>query len=361
MRAMEKAGQTFSTVLGREITPIQVGDIVLTTNLLVAPIAGYTDLSFRLMARGLGGVGLACTDLLSPQAVLRQNQRTQVLMQTCTEDTPLCVQLFGADDGPMIEAAQWCQANGTKIIDINMGCPVEKVTRCNGGSGLLCDPQRTVRMMEKLVAAVPKVAVTAKLRLGWDDTRIVAPQLARSLEEVGVRLITIHGRTTEMLFGGKVRLEGIAQVVAAVKKIPVVGNGDVRTPMDAAAMMKQTGCAGVMIGRGALSAPWLFRDTWSYLTTGTIPPRLALEEKCQILRDHFALIVKMRGEWPAVCEFRQRVTWYAKQMNPARPLREGMRMMRTGEDFERVIREFLAWRKTPEAQMAERGHPEPYA
>ena len=202
---------------------------------------------------------------------------------------------------------------------------------------------------------------TAKLRLGWDEKRIVAPQLARSLEEVGVRMITIHGRTTEMLFGGSVRLEGIAQVVAAVKKIPVVGNGDVRTPMDAVNMIRQTGCAGVMIGRGALSAPWLYRDTWSYLTTGVMPPRLTLEDKCQVLREHFALMVKLRGEWPAVCEFRQRVTWYGKQMNPARPLREGMRAMRNAEDFQRIISDFLAWRKTPEALAAERCHHEPYS
>ena len=211
------------------------------------------------------------------------------------------------------------------------------------------------------MAAVPETPVTAKLRLGWDDGRIVAPELARQLEEVGVKLITIHGRTTEMAFGGNVRLDGIAGVVAAVKRIPVVGNGDIRTPQDAVKMMQQTGCAGVMIGRGALSAPWLFRDVWSYLTTGTIPPRMTLEEKCQVLRDHFGLMVKLRGERPAVCEFRQRVTWYAKQMKPSKLLREGMCRMKSAEEFERAIRDFLEWRKTPEALAAAARQPEAYA
>ena len=144
---MALLAQVYSPVLGRELSPIQIGDIELPTNLLVAPIAGYTDLSFRLIARRMGGVGLACTDLLCPQGVLRQNYRTQILMQTCAEDMPLCVQLFGGEDDPLIEAASWCASRGVKIIDINMGCPVEKITQRHGGSALLCEPQRTVRLV----------------------------------------------------------------------------------------------------------------------------------------------------------------------------------------------------------------------
>src|SRR5207253_416804 len=141
-----------------------------------------------------------------------------------------------------------------------------------------------------------------KLRLGWDDTCIVAPQMAARLENAGVQLITIHGRTTQMRFGGNARLDGIAEVVAAVKSIPVVGNGDIRTPQDAKRMFDVTGCAGVMIGRGALSMPWIFRDTWSCLTTGEIPPPPSLEEKVQIMRDHFYSMIQFRNEWSAVCE-----------------------------------------------------------
>ena len=235
--------------------PVRIGALELPTNLLLAPIAGYTDLSFRLIARRFGGLGLACTDLLCPKGVLRQNYRTQVLMQSCEEDRPLCIQLFGADDDPLTDAARWCVDHGAQIIDINMGCPVEKITQRRGGSALLCDPDQTVRLVEKIIAAIPKTPVTAKLRLGWDDRSIVAPSLARRLEEAGVQLITIHGRTTEMQFGGSVRFDGIGEVVSAVRRIPVIGNGDIRSPQDAARMIRATGCAGVMIGRSALFRP----------------------------------------------------------------------------------------------------------
>lgn len=326
------------------VSPLRIGPVQLATSLLVAPIAGYTDLAFRLIARRMGGVGLGCTDLLCPQGILRQTSHTRVLMQTCEEDSPLCYQLFGAEGDPLIAAAGWCVDHGAQMIDINMGCPVDKVTQRHGGSALLCDPDATVRMMEKIIAALPNTPVTAKLRLGWDDQHIVAPYLARRLEEVGVQLITIHGRTTEMGFSGSARLDGIAEVVSAVKAIPVIGNGDIRTPQDAARMMQITGCAGVMIGRGALSAPWLFRDTWEYLNGRPIPSAPTLEEKCQILREHFDLHMRLRGEHSAVCEFRTRISWYAKEMQPCRPLKDALRHLDTPERFHRAVDDFLRWR-----------------
>jgi nifR3 family TIM-barrel protein len=321
-----------------------VGNLALPTNLLLAPIAGYTDLSYRLIARRFGGLGLACTDLLCPQGVLRQNFRTQLLMATSDEDRPLAVQLFGGEDDPLIDAAKYCRDHGARIIDINMGCPVDKITERKGGSALLCDPDATIRMVEKLIAAVSEVPISAKLRLGWDDANIVAPYLARRLEEVGVQMITIHGRTREMGFGGNVRLDGIGEVVAAVQKIPVIGNGDIRSPQDAATMIETTGCDGVMIGRAALSAPWIFRDTWAYLSGAEAPKQLTLREKCQIMRDHFRLHLEHRGEHSAICEFRQRVSWYAKEMPHCRMLKDAMRTIKTPEDFDRAVDEFLAWR-----------------
>jgi tRNA-dihydrouridine synthase B len=193
------------------------------------------------------------------------------------------------------------------------------------------------------------VPLTCKLRLGWDDTCIVAPYLASRLEQIGVQLITIHGRTTEMRFTGRARLDGIAEVVAAVKTIPVIGNGDVQTPEDARHMIEFTKCAGVMIGRGALSRPWIFRDTWSYLTTGIIPPPPSLEEKCQLMRDHFHGMVRYRSEWAALCEFRKRISWYAKNLHPCTALKEEMRNIKCTADFEAAITRFLRWR-------AERDH-----
>ena len=323
---------------------LKIGNLQLATNLLLAPIAGYCDVSFRLIPRACGGVGMACTDLLSPEGVLRENTRSMELAATCPEDSPLCMQLYGGDVDRLCEAARWAEDRGAHVIDINMGCPVDKVTKRDGGSKLLCDPDKTLRMVDRVIAVLRHTPLTAKLRLGWDDTCIVAPKMAPRLENAGIQLITIHGRTTEMRFSGRARLDGIAEVVASVKKIPVIGNGDIRTPADAKRMIELTGCAGVMIGRGALSMPWIFRDTWSLLTTGQIPPPPSIEQKCQMMRDHFYNICKFRHERSAVLEFRKRVSWYAKQMQPCRMLREAVRLIDSPADFDTAISRFLEWR-----------------
>jgi nifR3 family TIM-barrel protein len=334
------------------IRPLKIGNVHLATNLLLAPIAGYCDVSYRLVVRSCGGVGMACTDLLCPQGVLRENKRSMELAATCPADSPLCMQLYGGDVNLLCEAARWAEDRGAHVIDINMGCPVDKITKRDGGSKLLCDPERTMGMVEKIAGALRHTPLTAKLRLGWDDSCLVAHKLAPRLEEAGVQLITIHGRTTEMKFGGEARLDGIAQVVASVKRIPVIGNGDVRTPHDALRMLQVTGCAGIMIGRGALSAPWIFRDTWSYLTTGTIPEPLTIHEKCQLMRDHFYNICHYRNERCAALEFRKRISWYAKHLHPCMFLRNEMRAINTTADFEGAISRFLEWRDSRDGQRA---------
>ncbi len=323
---------------------LSIESLNLATNLFLAPIAGYCDVSFRLVARSCGGVGLACTDLLCPEGVLRENFRSMQLAATCEEDSPLAMQLYGGDVDKLCEAAQWAEDRGADVIDINMGCPVDKITKRDGGSKLLCDPDRTLRMVERVKRVLRHTPLTAKLRLGWDDSCIVAPSLAARLEDAGVALVTIHGRTTEMRFSGQARIDGIAEVVAAVKRIPVIGNGDIRSPQDAAEMIRRTGCAGVMIGRAALSTPWIFRDIWSYFTSGTVPPPPTIQEKCQLMRDHFHHLVHYRSERSAVCEFRKRVSWYAKEMNPCRSLRDPMRAINSAADFEEVVNRFLDWR-----------------
>jgi nifR3 family TIM-barrel protein len=324
--------------------PLHIDSLPLATNLLLAPIAGYCDLAFRLVARSCGGVGLACTDLLCPEGVLRENRRSMELAMTTEADSPLAMQLYGSDVTRLCEAARWAEDHGADVVDINMGCPVDKITKKDGGSKLLCDPDRTLRMVDRIKASLRRVPLTAKLRLGWDDSCIVAPQMAARLEDAGVAMITIHGRTTAMRFSGEARLDGIASVVAAVKRIPVIGNGDVRTPQDAARMIAHTKCAGVMIGRGALSMPWIFRDTWSYLTSGVIPKPPTIEQKCRLTRDHFDNLCRYRRERCAVIEFRKRVSWYARQMHPCRMLRDEMRAIDSPADFYGVIDRFLDWR-----------------
>jgi tRNA-dihydrouridine synthase B len=325
---------------------VKIGNVQLATNLLLAPIAGYCDLAFRLVARSCGGVGLACTDLLCPQGVLRENRRSLELAMTCPEDSPLAMQLYGADVNLLCEAARWAEDRGAHVVDINMGCPVDKVTKKNGGSQLLCDPDHTLGMVEKIKASLRNVPLTCKLRLGWDDTCIVAPYMAARLEQVGVSAITIHGRTTAMMFKGQARLDGIAEVVAAVKSIPVIGNGDVKTPADAKRMIEHTKCAGIMIGRGALSTPWIFRDIHSYLTTGIIPSKPSLEDICQLMRDHFYGMIRFKNEHAAVTEFRKRISWYSKNMQPCPRLRQEMRLVKDAADFEAILARFLDWRRS---------------
>jgi nifR3 family TIM-barrel protein len=333
------------------VKPLTIGNVKLATNLLLAPIAGYCDVSFRVVVRGCGGVGMACTDLLSPEGVLRENKRSMELAQTCPEDSPLCMQLYGGDVDKLMEAAMWAEDRGAHVIDINMGCPVDKITKRDGGSKLLCNPDKTLKMVEQVKSCLLRTPLTCKLRLGWDDSCIVAPYLAKRLEEIGVALITIHGRTTEMRFTGQARLDGIAQVVAAVKNIPVVGNGDVKTPQDAQRMMEVTQCAGVMIGRGALGKPWILRDMWSYLTTGVIPAPPTVREKCGLIRQHFYNLLRFRNEEIAVLEMRKRISWYAKNMGPCRPLRDPMRDIKSTADFDAVIDCFLDWRERYDEQV----------
>jgi tRNA-dihydrouridine synthase B len=332
--------------------PLVVGKLALQTPLLLAPIAGYCDVSFRVIARACGGVGLAVTDLLSPEGLLRESYRSMQLAATCEEDSPVSMQIYGGDVEKLCEAARWCEDHGADIIDINMGCPVDKITKRDGGSKLLCDPDKTLRMVERIVASVRRTPVTAKLRLGWDDTCIVAPSMARRLEDAGIAMVTIHGRTTEMRFSGHARLDGIAEVVAAVRNIPVIGNGDIRTPEDAKRMFDVTGCAGVMIGRGALSRPWIFRQTWEYLTTGVAGPEPTLAEKCAMMHRHFHNICHYRSERAAVIEFRKRVSWYSKTMHPCWVLKDEMRAINSAADFDAVLARFQQWRADYDAMLA---------
>ncbi|MBC7772078.1 MAG: tRNA-dihydrouridine synthase, partial [Pyrinomonadaceae bacterium] len=259
-----------------------IGNVQLATNLLLAPIAGYCDLAFRTICRAQGGLGLACTDLLSPQGLLRGTATSLDLARSNDFDKPVGMQLYGADPTIMADGARWARDHGATIIDINMGCPVDKVTKKDGGSKLLCDPDRTMKIVEAVVAAVgdgpAPVPVTCKMRLGWFNPPHppVAEWLAPRLVDAGIRAVTIHGRTTEQKFGGEASLAGIAGVVRAIRAkgphaVPVIGNGDIKEPLDVIRMIRETGCDGVMIGRGALSTPWIFRDAWSLMTTGVVP------------------------------------------------------------------------------------------
>jgi nifR3 family TIM-barrel protein len=334
--------------------PLQIGPVRLESNLMLAPIAGYCDLAFRLVTRAWGGVGLACTDLLSPQGLLRGTATSLDLARTNDEDKPVGMQLYGGDGDILAEGARWAIRHGATVVDINMGCPVDKVTKKDGGSKLLCDPCNTVRMVEKVARAVEeesggRVPLTAKLRLGWSMGVDVAPTLAPMLIEQGCAAITVHGRYTEQKFRDSVHLDGIGRVVDAVNgRAPVIGNGDVKSPQDCVRMLRETGCAGVMIGRGALAAPWLFRDCWhaqrahAGLTTEPAPSEPTELEKIETVRRYFELMRSFRDDRYAMMQIRRRIAWFGKRLGPCKPLKERVRTAPDGAAVHGALDEFLA-------------------
>ena len=242
-----------------------IGGFAPSSPFFLCPLAGYTDLPFRRLVRRIGGLGLAYTELVNPQGLKAGSARSLEIVETGADDRPLVVQLYGTSVPDLCEAAVWAAERGSPIVDINMGCPVPKVAGKGGGSGILrCCPD-AVALAEAVVKACPK-PVTVKTRLGWEFGNLVAPELVRRFEDVGVAAVTIHGRYGEQKFSGKSDWDAIARVVESAKSIPIIGNGDVKTADDAVRMMKQTGCQGVMIGRRALADPWIFRDALGTLS-----------------------------------------------------------------------------------------------
>jgi len=362
-----RASQSFKIPYASRV--LRIGPVQLSSNLLLAPIAGYCDLAFRTVCREWGGVGLACTDLLSPQGLLRGTATSLDLAKTNAFDKPVGMQLYGGEPDIMAQGARWAAEHGATVIDINMGCPVDKVTKKDGGSALLTKlevaveiARRVRKELDKLplsadewqrrmganAASVPPtgstIPLTCKMRLCWSTADFEAgaacsPHLARMLADVGVAAVTVHGRTTEMKFQGEVQLHGITRVVESVAGgRPVIGNGDVRGPLDAARMLRETGCAGVMIGRGALSAPWLFREVEHYLRTGELLPDITLDEKIATVLRYFDLMRTHRDDRYAMFQISRRISWFAKKMQARlpdgrmesiKPLREAVRTATT--------------------------------
>jgi nifR3 family TIM-barrel protein len=319
---------------------LRIGDLQLDSNLLLAPISGYTDLAFRLTLWPLGGLGLVSTNLVQPRGLLRNTKKTQEIIRTDPADKPLCMQLYGREPQPMAEAGRFAQAHGFATIDINLGCPAQKIVKRHTGAALLKEPQTVLRLAEALVNAVT-IPVTAKIRIGWDDDSINAPQLAADLEKTGIAAIIVHGRTAEQKFSGNTRLDEIARVVEAVDSIPVIGNGDVLSPQDAQRMLRQTGCSGVMIGRQALRDPWIFRDTDAYLRTGEIPPPPSRRERIEFMTDHFNRLIQYEGHRRAILNFRQRISWYTAQLDACREFRNKVRLMSSADEYRQLVDRYL--------------------
>jgi len=322
---------------------MRIGGCELASNLFLSPLAGYTNLPMRLTLRELGGLGWASTDLVNARSLLERNPTALKLAATCPEDQPLAIQLFGSVPEEMRDAAVLCAAMGVQAVDINMGCPVKKVTRIGGGSAMMTELAGTARLVRGMVEAV-KIPVTAKMRLGWDEENITAPELARALEDAGVAAVFIHGRTRAQGFGGRVNLAGIRAVVAAVRSIPVIGNGDVTTPEAARRMLDETGCAGVSIGRGAFYDPWIFRRTDRLLRTGECPPEPDFPERVRVMCRHFERYCEFYGEPRGARLFRKVAPWYAKRFGPAKPFKQKILAIESRADFQKTLADYIAWR-----------------
>ncbi len=322
---------------------LQLGSLPLRSNLFLSPLAGYTNLPFRLVIREVGGVDLCTTDLVNARSLLERNPKALKLIETNEQDTPLAVQLFGSVPAEMREAAQVLEARGVAAVDINMGCPVRKVCRVGGGSAMMTALGETAALVKGMVEAV-KRPITAKMRLGWDDDNLTAPDLARALEDAGAAALFVHGRTRAQGFSGTVNLAGIRAVAQAVKTIPVIGNGDVTTPQAAKKMFDETGCAGVSIGRGAFYNPWIFSQTQHFISTGELLPEPPFDERVRVMRRHLDLMVAVFGEGLGCVMFRKVGPWYARRFGPASLFNQRVVRLASRAQFEEILGEYGAWR-----------------
>jgi tRNA-dihydrouridine synthase B len=319
-------------------TPFRIGKASLPSRYLLAPLAGFTNVALRLALRDVGGLGLATSDLVNARALMQRSKRTMELVETTPEDRPLSIQIYGKEPAELSAAAQWLQEYGVTTIDINMGCPVHKITRGGGGAALMCEPDRAIALVESVVKSV-SVPVTVKMRLGWDDQTLSAPYFARAFEDVGVAAVTVHGRTREQAFKGAVKREGIRAVVEAVRSIPIIGNGDIRNAADARLMFEETGCTAIAIGRGALLNPWIFSQLDALERTGETPRIASFGERLRFMHRHYHLLVRFRGEHIGSLLFRKVANWYCRVLKPGKDLQQKLIRIDSINEFDEIVAE----------------------
>lgn len=312
----------------------QIGNVALDTPLLLAPMAGVTDLPFRLLCREMG-CGLACTEMISAKAVLYNNRRTVELLRSDARERPVAVQLFGSDPEIVAEIAARMDEEPFDIIDFNMGCPAPKVVNNGEGSALMKDPRLVERILSKLVASVKK-PVTVKIRKGFDDAEANAVEIARVAESCGVSAVTVHGRTRAQYYSGKADWGIIRRVKEAVS-IPVIGSGDIFLAEDAGRMLAQTGCDGVMAARGARGNPWIFKRGRAYLERGEMLPGPEPGEIAKLLLRHARMQVEIKGEAIGMKEMRKHIGWYTAGLRNSSSLRKEANRVETYGQLEELL------------------------
>ncbi len=318
-------------------SPYRVGSIVIDPPVVLAPMADVTNGAFRRLVKHIGAPGLLVTELISTVAIHYGSDRTMKMFDITSEQHPLAVQLFGADPQMMAEAAKVAVDQGADIIDINMGCWVPKVCKTGAGAAMMNDEATACRVVEAIVKAVP-VPVTVKTRAGWHYGHFATAGLAKKLEEVGVQAFALHARFAVQGHTGEADWELIRQMKQAVSK-PVIGNGDIKTPQDAARMMRETGCDGVMIGRAAIGNPWIVRDVVHYLKTGELLPTPHFDERCEVALTHVRDLAESLGEFRAVHHLRGQLPHYFRGYHGASRLRDAIHKADTIADVETILKE----------------------
>lgn len=321
------------------MSKLTIGNVTLDNQVILAPMAGVTDLPFRLLCREQG-VGMVCMEMVSAKAIYYNNKNTEELLTIHPGEMPASLQLFGSDPDIIAAMAQRIEERPFAILDFNMGCPVPKVVGNGEGSALMKNPKLAEEILTKLVKAVKK-PVTVKFRKGFDDDHINAVEIAKIAEACGVAAVAVHGRTRAQYYSGEADWDIIRQVKEAVK-IPVIGNGDVVSPQTAKAMMEQTGCDGIMIGRGAQGNPWIFREVVEYLDNGRLIDRPTAAEKREVILRHAALQQEFKGEYTAIREMRKHLAWYTYGMPHSAKFRGMINSMETMDQLLQGVDEIFA-------------------
>ena len=312
------------------MTKLKIGNVELENPLVLAPMAGVTDLPFRLLCKEQG-VGLICMEMISAKAIYYRNKNTESLLEIHPQETPVSMQLFGSDADIMSEMAKKIEERPFSILDINMGCPVPKVVNNGEGSALMKNPKLVREIVSKMSKAISK-PVTVKIRKGFDEEHVNAVEIAKIAEDAGAAAIAVHGRTREQYYSGKADWEIIAKVKDAVS-IPVIGNGDVTDTDSALRMMKETRCDGVMIGRAVQGNPWIFRVILSQINEGIVLPRPTMEEMRDTIIRHAKLQLEYKGEYTAIREMRKHVSWYTTGLPNSAKFRKSVNEMETMEEL----------------------------
>ena len=317
---------------------LKIGNLALSNPYILAPMAGVTDLPFRLLCKEQGA-GLLCMEMVSAKAIQYNNKNTKALLEIHPEEEPVSLQLFGSDPEVISEVAKQIEELPFAILDINMGCPVPKIVRNGEGSALMNQPKLVYEIVSKTVKAIQK-PVTVKIRKGFNDESINAVEIAKIIEDAGGAAVAVHGRTREQYYSGKADWDIIRQVKEAIS-IPVIGNGDVTSGESALAMMRETGCDGVMIGRGAQGNPWIFSELREYEKTGQMPARPSNEELKEMMLRHARLQMQYKGDYLGIREMRKHVAWYTTGLPNSAKLRGEINAVESYEELEELLKKRL--------------------